>query len=155
MQDISQRRSARKHASAPGLSDRSVRRLHDDLHYHLCKMAIVQELSEREGRAPHFTTFLHTYTIHIHHISPKICLGICMPMHIHHISPKICLVICTPHISFHTCHYLQLLLSTKQTPAIWFKMRRYVSQLRNKKALHQKALHYIARRHYTRKHYIT
>ena len=36
--------SARKHASALGLSDRSVRRiLHDDLHCHPYKMAIVQE----------------------------------------------------------------------------------------------------------------
>ena len=44
----SPRRSARKHASALGLSDRSVRRiLHDDLHYHPYKMAIVQELSVR------------------------------------------------------------------------------------------------------------
>ena len=43
----SPRRSARKHASALGLSDRSVRRiLHDDLHFHPYKLAIVQELSE-------------------------------------------------------------------------------------------------------------
>ena len=45
----SPRRSARKHASALGLSDRSVKRiLHDDLHYHPYKLAIVQELSERD-----------------------------------------------------------------------------------------------------------
>lgn len=45
----SPRRSARKHASALRLSDRSVRRiLHDDLHYHPYKLAIVQELSERD-----------------------------------------------------------------------------------------------------------
>ena len=45
----SPRRSARKHESALGLSDRSVRRiLHDDLHYHPYKLAIVQELSERD-----------------------------------------------------------------------------------------------------------
>lgn len=45
----SPRRSARKHASALGLSNRSLRRiLHDDLHYHPYKMAIVQELSERD-----------------------------------------------------------------------------------------------------------
>ncbi|KAF2879890.1 hypothetical protein ILUMI_26285 [Ignelater luminosus] len=45
----SPRRSARKHASALRLSDRSVRRiLRDDLHFHPYKMAIVQELSERE-----------------------------------------------------------------------------------------------------------
>ncbi|KAF2885089.1 hypothetical protein ILUMI_21092 [Ignelater luminosus] len=44
----SPRRSARKHASALRLSDRSVRRiLRDDLHFHPYKMAIVQELSER------------------------------------------------------------------------------------------------------------
>lgn len=44
----SPRRSARRHASALRLSDRSVRRiLHDDLHYHPYKLAIVQELSER------------------------------------------------------------------------------------------------------------
>ncbi|KAF2878670.1 hypothetical protein ILUMI_27507 [Ignelater luminosus] len=43
----SPRRSARKHASALRLSDRSVRRiLRDDLHFHPYKMAIVQELSE-------------------------------------------------------------------------------------------------------------
>ena len=45
----SPRRSVRKHASALGLSDRSVRRiLHYDLHFHPYKMAIVQELSERD-----------------------------------------------------------------------------------------------------------
>lgn len=45
----SPRRSARKHASALGLSDRSVRRiLHDDLHFHPYKMSIVHELSERD-----------------------------------------------------------------------------------------------------------
>ncbi|KAF2882132.1 hypothetical protein ILUMI_24054 [Ignelater luminosus] len=45
----SPRRSARKHASALRLSDRSVRRiLRDDLHFHPYKMAIVQELSERD-----------------------------------------------------------------------------------------------------------
>ena len=45
----SPRRSARKHASALGLSNRSVRRIiHDDLHFHPYKMAIVQELSERD-----------------------------------------------------------------------------------------------------------
>ncbi|KAF2890012.1 hypothetical protein ILUMI_16161 [Ignelater luminosus] len=44
----SPRRSARKHASALRLSDRSVRRiLRDDLHFHPYKMAIVQELSEQ------------------------------------------------------------------------------------------------------------
>ena len=45
----SPRRSARKHASALGLSDRSLRRiLHEDLHFHPYKMAIVQELYERD-----------------------------------------------------------------------------------------------------------
>jgi len=45
----SPRRSARKHASALGLSNRSVRRiLHNDLHFHPYKMAIVHELSERD-----------------------------------------------------------------------------------------------------------
>lgn len=45
----SPRRSARKHASALGLSTRSVRRiLHEDLHFHPYKMAIVQELFERD-----------------------------------------------------------------------------------------------------------
>ena len=45
----SPRRSARKHASALGLSDRSVRKiLHQDLHFHPYKMAIVQELYERD-----------------------------------------------------------------------------------------------------------
>ena len=43
----SPRRSARKHASALGLSNHSVRRiLHEDLHFHPYKMAIVQELYE-------------------------------------------------------------------------------------------------------------
>ncbi|CAK1578615.1 unnamed protein product [Parnassius mnemosyne] len=45
----SPRRSARKHASALGLSSRSVRRiLHEDLHFHPYKMATVQELSKRD-----------------------------------------------------------------------------------------------------------
>ena len=45
----SPRRSARKHASALGLTDRSVSRiLHEDLHFHPYKMAIVQELYERD-----------------------------------------------------------------------------------------------------------
>ncbi|KAG8329111.1 WD domain repeat-containing protein 55 [Homalodisca vitripennis] len=43
----SPQRSARKHASVLGLSNRSVRKiLHEDLHFHPYKMAIVQELSE-------------------------------------------------------------------------------------------------------------
>jgi hypothetical protein len=41
----SPRRSARKHASAIGISNRSVRRI---LHFHPYKLAIVQELSERD-----------------------------------------------------------------------------------------------------------
>jgi len=48
----SPRRSARKHASALGISDRSVRRiLHDELHFHPYKLVIVQELSERDFNA--------------------------------------------------------------------------------------------------------
>ena len=48
----SPRRYACKHASTLGLSDRSVRRIrHNDPHCHPYKMAIVQELSECEGRA--------------------------------------------------------------------------------------------------------
>jgi len=51
--------SARRHAFVLGLSDRSVRRiLHDDLHCHPYKMAIVQELSEREGRTPQLVSLL-------------------------------------------------------------------------------------------------
>ena len=39
-------RSARKHASALGISNRSVHRiLHQDLHFHPYKMAVVQELT--------------------------------------------------------------------------------------------------------------
>ena len=50
----SPRRSARKHTSALGLYYLSVPRIfHDDLHCHPYKMAILQELSEREGRDPH------------------------------------------------------------------------------------------------------
>jgi hypothetical protein len=42
----------RKHASAIGISDRSVRRiLHDELYFHPYKLAIVQELSERDFNA--------------------------------------------------------------------------------------------------------
>ncbi|QQP34944.1 Transposable element Tc3 transposase, partial [Caligus rogercresseyi] len=53
------RRSARKHTSALGLSDRSVRQiLHDDLHYHPYKIAIVQELSVRD-----FTSRRNAYAI--------------------------------------------------------------------------------------------
>lgn len=45
----SPRRSARKHAAALRISDRSVRRiLHDDLHFHPYKLAVVQELTERD-----------------------------------------------------------------------------------------------------------
>lgn len=45
----SPRRSARKHASALGISDRSLRRiLHNDLHFHPYKLATAQELSERD-----------------------------------------------------------------------------------------------------------
>ena len=61
------RHFARKYASALGLSDRSVRRiLHDDFHCHPYKMAIVQELSEREGRAPHLM---------FHYLSSKVFLS--------------------------------------------------------------------------------
>ena len=45
----SPRRSARKHASALGLSDRSARRiLHEDFHFYPYKMAIAQELYKRD-----------------------------------------------------------------------------------------------------------
>lgn len=45
----SPRRSARKHAAALGISDRSVRRiLHCELNFHPYKMAVTQELSERD-----------------------------------------------------------------------------------------------------------
>ena len=47
-----------KHSSILGISDRSVRRiLHDDLHCHPHKMAILQELSERDftSRGTHAT----------------------------------------------------------------------------------------------------
>ena len=45
----SPRRSARKHAAAIGLSNTTVRRiLHEDLHFHPYKLAVVQELTERD-----------------------------------------------------------------------------------------------------------
>jgi len=45
----SARRSVRRHSAATGLSDRSVRRiLHKDLNFHPYKIAIVQELSDRD-----------------------------------------------------------------------------------------------------------
>ena len=45
----SPRQSARKHASALGLSARSVRRiLHEELQFHLYKLAMVQELNPRD-----------------------------------------------------------------------------------------------------------
>ncbi|PNF23302.1 hypothetical protein B7P43_G17108 [Cryptotermes secundus] len=48
----SPRHSARKHAAALGMSDCSVRRiLHDDLHFHPYKLAVVQELTERDFAA--------------------------------------------------------------------------------------------------------
>ena len=45
----SPRRSARKHSAATGLSDHSVRRiLNKDLNFHLYKIVIFQELSDRD-----------------------------------------------------------------------------------------------------------
>jgi len=45
----SPRRSACKHASALGISNRSVRRiLHQDLHFHPYKMVVVQELTQQD-----------------------------------------------------------------------------------------------------------
>lgn len=45
----SPRRSARKHAAALGISNRSMRRiLHEHLHFHPYKMVVVQELSPRD-----------------------------------------------------------------------------------------------------------
>ena len=45
----SPRRSVRRHSTAIGLSDRSVWRiLHKDLNFHPYKIAIVQELSDRD-----------------------------------------------------------------------------------------------------------
>ena len=45
----SPRRSARKHASALGISNRSVRRiLHQDRHFHIYKMVVVQELTQQD-----------------------------------------------------------------------------------------------------------
>jgi len=49
----SPRRSARKHAAALGISDRSVRRmLHQELGMHLYKMMLAQELSDFERNVP-------------------------------------------------------------------------------------------------------
>ena len=49
----SPRRSARKHASALGISNRSVRRiLHQDLHFHPYKMVVVQELTQQDWINP-------------------------------------------------------------------------------------------------------
>ena len=48
----SPRRSARRHAAALGMSDRTVRRiLHQDLNFHPYKMAVAQELGERDFHA--------------------------------------------------------------------------------------------------------
>ena len=45
----SPRLSVRRHSAAIGLSDRSVRRiLHNDLNFHPYKIAIVQELNDRD-----------------------------------------------------------------------------------------------------------
>jgi hypothetical protein len=45
----SPRRSARKHAAAMGMSERSVRRIsHADLKFHPYKMMVVQELNQRD-----------------------------------------------------------------------------------------------------------
>lgn len=45
----SPRRSARRHAAALGISDRTVRRiLHNELQFHPYKLAVVQQLSERD-----------------------------------------------------------------------------------------------------------
>ena len=45
----SPRGSARKHAAALEISDRTVRRiLHEELRFHPYKMAVVQQLTERE-----------------------------------------------------------------------------------------------------------
>jgi len=80
----SPRPSARKQASVLGLSDRLVKRiLHDDLHYHPYKIAIVQELSEREGRAPHMM---------FHYLSPTVFLSSNLrAAHLifHYLSPKV------------------------------------------------------------------
>jgi hypothetical protein len=61
--------SAREHAAALGMSDRSARRiLHDDLHFHPYKLAVVQEVTERDFSArrahpmqPLLTFFLWGY----------------------------------------------------------------------------------------------
>lgn len=48
----SPRRSARKHAAALGISDRTVRRiLHGELHFHPYKLAVVQQLTARDFNA--------------------------------------------------------------------------------------------------------
>ena len=45
-------RSARKHATALGISDRTVRRIiHEELRFHPYKMAVVQQLTERDFNA--------------------------------------------------------------------------------------------------------
>ena len=80
----SPRRFARKLASVLGLFDRSVRWiLHYDLHCNPYKMAIVQELSEREGRAPHLM---------FHYLSSKVFLSSSLPssdLMFHYLSSKV------------------------------------------------------------------
>jgi hypothetical protein len=45
-------RSARKHATALGISDRTVRpTLHEELRFHPHKMAVVQQITERDFNA--------------------------------------------------------------------------------------------------------
>jgi len=98
----SPRRFARKHASPIGLSNRSVWRiLHDDLHYHPYKMAIVQEISERKGRALHLM---------FHYFSLKVFLSFSLwasQLMFHFLSLKVFLSsnLRASHLMF---HYLSL-----------------------------------------------
>ena len=53
----SPRLSVRRHSAAIGLSDRSLRRiLHKDLNFHPYKIAIVQELSDRDMANPRISS---------------------------------------------------------------------------------------------------
>jgi hypothetical protein len=84
----SPRRSALKHASAIGISDRSVRRiLHDELHFHPYKLAIVPELSECDFNARR--NACEAWCVwsgwHVHPIWPRVtffCRGIWNPVSI-------------------------------------------------------------------------
>ena len=103
----SPRRSARKHSAATGLSDHSVRRiLHKDLNFHPYKIAIVQELSDRDTANRRIFSeqllemlndggVISTILTHLHRVMRKLVIAFSRVVDGSRVSSFFCMASCT------------------------------------------------------------